>query len=153
MTREEKCIWSINTGYKYDIESGLIYNRYNKLVNTPSKSTGYIQLNIQLEDKTLKLYGHQFAWYWVHKECANEIDHINGARYDNRLCNLRSVTRQQNQWNRTTAKGYHWDKKNKKWRAHITLNKKSINLGHFNTEEQARQAYLDAKQKFHVTLK
>jgi hypothetical protein len=153
MTKEEKCIWAINTGYKYDPESGLIYNRYGKLVKTPTKSTGYIQLNIQLEGKTLKLFGHQFAWYWIHKKCVDEIDHINGVRYDNRLCNLRSVTRQQNQWNRTTAKGYYWCNLKNRYKSQIGMNKKNIYLGYFKTEEEARQAYLNAKEKFHVTLK
>jgi hypothetical protein len=79
-----------------------------------------------------------------------ELDHINGIRNDNRIENLRSVTRQQNQWNRTTAKGYYWDKVKNKWRAELKLNRKKIYLGMFNTEEEARNAYLAAKQIYHV---
>jgi len=151
MTREERCQLAIERGYKYDPESGLIYNRYGKIVNSKYKN-GYIQLGIQIQlpYKTFKLSGHQFAWYWVYKECVSVLDHINGIKNDNRICNLRSVTNQQNQFNRPNVKGYYWHKIANKWHTQIKLNRKIIHLGYFNTEEQARQAYLDAKQKFHV---
>ena len=78
-----------------------------------------------------------------------QVDHINGNRLDNRRCNLRIVTHQQNAFNRTSAKGYRWNKKDKKWVAYIGLNKKYIYLGNYNTEEEARQAYLKAKEELH----
>ncbi len=77
------------------------------------------------------------------------IDHINGNPIDNRRCNLRIVTNQQNQFNRHSAKGYSWQKDSKKWKARIVKNKKTIYLGLFNTESEARQAYLSAKQELH----
>jgi hypothetical protein len=79
-----------------------------------------------------------------------ELDHINGIRNDNRIENLRSVTRSQNQWNRLTAKGYYWDKSKNKYKAHIKFNDKRKFLGLFETEEEARNAYLAAKQIYHV---
>src|SRR5260221_12077554 len=60
-----------------------------------------------------------------------EIDHINGNKLDNRLENLRVVTRSQNAQNRkkrrdgkTTSRFacVTWNKCNKKWRARITVN-------------------------------
>ena len=70
-------------------------------------------------------------------------------RDDNRILNLRSVTHQQNQWNRTKAKGYYFFKRDKKWKSKIYLNNKEINLGTYNTEEEARTAYLQAKEIYH----
>ncbi len=76
------------------------------------------------------------------------IDHINRNKSDNRLENLRIVNCQQNGFNRN-SKGYYFHKKNKKYQSNIYINKEKIYLGEFNTEEEARQAYLDAKQIYH----
>jgi len=78
------------------------------------------------------------------------IDHKNGDKLDNRVKNLRITTQQGNQHNRTTTKGYSWCKKANKYHAQITLNGKNIYLGYYTTEEEARQAYLDAKLKYHT---
>ena len=78
----------------------------------------------------------------------NEIDHINGIRNDNRLCNLREVSRQCNQRNKNIGikkisgvKGVCWDKsKNKsknKWKVQIRINNKTYNIGHFINFDEA----------------
>ena len=148
MTREERCKLAIERGYTYDPETGFIYSKLGKLVNCID-SHGYIVFGFRYEKKILQLKGHQFCWYWIYKKCVEEIDHINGNRMDNRISNLRGVTKQKNQWNRTTAKGYTWFKINNKWRSQIYLNSKKIHLGSFNTEEEARNAYLAAKEIYH----
>ncbi len=78
-----------------------------------------------------------------------QVDHRNGIRHDNRFENLRLVTHQQNQFNYTKALGYSWDKQNNKWQAKIKLDGRTIYLGRFVIEEDARQAYLDAKLIHH----
>lgn len=77
-----------------------------------------------------------------------EVDHINGNRLDNRKENLRFVSRQQNQWNRTKSlnksskyKGVNFHKKSNKWMARIRLNNKEIYLGIFKQEKDAARAY------------
>ena len=147
MTREEKCKLAIERGYTYDPETGLIYSRYGKIIKR--KVNGYIQLLLNNNENKLRLYAHQFAWYLVNTECVEQLDHINGVKTDNRICNLRSVTRQQNAWNRTKAKGYNWHKRDNKWQSQICVNKKVIHLGNYNTEQEARNAYLKAKEIYH----
>lgn len=78
-----------------------------------------------------------------------QVDHIDGNRINNCLSNLRVVTPQQNQWNKTKAKGYYWNKRTQKFKAQIYLNKKLIHLGYFNSEDEARAAYQAAKLVHH----
>ena len=78
------------------------------------------------------------------------IDHINHDRLNNSIDNLRVVTNQQNQFNRSNTKGYTWSKQHKKYQAQIMINRKHKHLGLFDDEESARQAYLDAKKIHHI---
>ncbi len=81
----------------------------------------------------------------------NQVDHIDGDRLNNNINNLRWVSTSENQHNRRTAKGYYWNKQANKWYAKIMANKKPIFLGLYDTEEEARQAYLNAKKIHHPT--
>ena len=73
-----------------------------------------------------------------------QIDHINGIRTDNRIENLRLVTHQQNQCNRLNVKGY---RPLKSGRYQVTITEKGNRkyLGTFESEEEATEAYLQAK--------
>jgi hypothetical protein len=148
MTREEKCDFAIENGYKYDPLTGKIYGMRGKEITRKHK--GYICINLKVRGKNHNLYGHQLAWYYMKDECVEELDHINGIPNDNRFVNLRSVARNENQWNRKTAKGYYYNQREKKWKAQIWFNSMQIHLGYFNTEFEARNAYLQAKEKYHI---
>jgi hypothetical protein len=148
MTREERCKLAIERGFKYNPETGEIFNRHGKKSKPNSK--GYNIVFLRVNKIKYNIQGHQFAWYWVYKECAKEIDHINGIKTDNRICNLRSVTHQQNMCNIKTAKGYYFNNNRRKFRAQIQLNNKAIHLGYYNTEDEAKQAYINAKEKYHI---
>jgi len=78
------------------------------------------------------------------------IDHIKGNKLDNSVEKLRITTHQGNTHNQLRAKGYSWHKQNKKFQAQIKVNKKTIHLGYYDTEEDARQAYLTGKEKYHI---
>lgn len=76
-----------------------------------------------------------------------QVDHINHNTLDNRRCNLRIVTPQQNLYNtraRPNAtsryKGVHWRKDIKKWRVTISLNIRRT-IGYFHSEIEAAKAY------------
>lgn len=78
-------------------------------------------------------------------------DHINSDRLDNRKCNLRTVTQQENMWNRsanmrpskTGLMGAH--EKRSKFVAKITIDGKMRYLGTFTHPEDAHAAYLRAR--------
>ena len=91
-----------------------------------------------------------YAYHNPHWDGVDEIDHINGVRDDNQIENLRVVTSQENNFNNTKARGYYWNKRDKKWTAQIAVNRKKKFLGYFDKEEEAHQAYLKAKEKLHI---
>jgi len=149
MKREEKCEYFIQRGYTYDSETGNIYNRLGEILKA-THSEGYVHIKTSINNKRINLLGHHFAWYSVYGNCdIEQIDHINGVRNDNRIVNLRNVTHQQNSFN-TKSKGYTWNKRANKWHSRIMINSKAIHLGYFTTEEEARNAYLAAKEKMHI---
>ena len=99
----------------------------------------------------LVFLAHNPSWDIYHNPQDNVIDHINNDCLDNRIENLRNVTQQENNFN-SKHKGYTWNKRQKKWVAQISVRKKGIHLGCFDKEEDARDAYLTAKEKYHVIV-
>jgi len=82
-----------------------------------------------------------------------QTDHINSIRTDNRVENLQYITPQQNIQKRKTIngrnmKGYSLNK-NGTYEARINVDNKKFYLGSYDTEEEARKAYIDAKLKYH----
>ena len=150
MTELEKCNELKNRGYIYDPISGIIRNKKNK-VSGHIIAKGYLGLVFMKKGKTFRTYSHRFAWYCEYgKPPVNQIDHINGDRTDNRIENLRDVPHKINHQNRTTAKGYTWSNQHGKWKASIKKDYKHIHLGLFDTEQEARDAYLEAKKIYHT---
>ena len=87
----------------------------------------------------------------IHDVCSdNQVDHIDNCRTNNNNENLRIVNHSQNGQNRPSTKGYYWNKKQQKYQAGIRINNKSIYLGYYDTPEEAREAYLNAKPKYHT---
>jgi len=77
-----------------------------------------------------------------------EIDHINGVVSDNRICNLRDIDRSGNQQNKSNTRGY--SKDGNRYKAMITKDGTHIYLGMYATEQEARNAYLQAKSVLHI---
>jgi len=97
----------------------------------------------------LVYYAHNQDWDIDYEPCDNPIDHIDRDRGNNHISNLCLGTPSLNQQNRSNTKGYYWNKQRQKYQAYIKSNNKSIYIGEYKTEEEARQAYLDAKKLHH----
>jgi hypothetical protein len=128
------------------IQIGSIAGNTNKI--------GYV--TIGLRKKVYK--AHRLAWLYIHGEWPDGlIDHINGDKSDNRLVNLRVVNetgnsenvRKPNKRNKSGFMGVIWFQN--KWRANITINRKTKWLGDYATPEEAHAAYLGAKRLHHAT--
>lgn len=50
--------------------------------------------------------------------------------------------------NTSGVPGVHWDKTGNKWRARIKVSNRLKQVGMFNDLEEAKQAYLKAKEKY-----
>jgi hypothetical protein len=89
--------------------------------------------------------------------CSNNkvVDHINKDKLDNRKNNLRICEQTHNLMNskiskdnKSGYKGVGFHKPSKKWRARITVDKKTIYLGLFNSKEDAIKARREAEIKY-----
>ena len=150
MTTLERCQLAKEKGFFYCPVSGEIRGVYGKIIKNKDRY-GYSMIQLIIEGKKYYILGHRLAWYLHYGHLPfNSIDHIDGVRSNNKIDNLRDVTNQQNQWNKTTAKGYHWDKRKNKFRTQIKINRKVKHLGYYSTEQEARNAYLKAKEIYHV---
>lgn len=107
---------------------------------------GYVTMGRTVDGKYVNILMHRVI---MNPPKGYMVDHINGIKTDNRRCNLRIVTSKENQYNRRDARGYIWHKVNKKWMAYICVDYKFINLGYYDTEEEAKIARENGKQKYH----
>lgn len=113
-----------------------------------AKGHGYVAVEVLRH----YYYVHRIAWLLMTGSWPlHEIDHANGISTDNRWCNLRAATRNQNNHNRRLGrnnrcgfKGVWWQKRRKKWYAKIEMGGTCRHLGSFDNAQDAARAYQDA---------
>jgi hypothetical protein len=103
-----------------------------------------------------KLYlAHRLAFLYAYGRWpAEQIDHINRIKDDNRICNLREATNAQNSINRLTQRnnrlgicGVYFARG--KYVAGVTLNGRTTYLGRFVTAQEAAEAHRLALVSLH----
>jgi len=117
-------------------------------------SGGYIRIGVLGID----FFAHRLAYLFMTGDWpANEVDHINGVRSDNRWGNLRSATCAENRRNCaghpsrliSQFKGVTSEHRSNRFKAQITVNGKTFKLGHFDNEVDASAAYQRAATAMH----
>ena len=143
----------------YDPETGI----FTWLVHRPPIKAGAIAggfvhsyLRIRISGRA---YGsHRLAWLYMTGEWPEEdIDHINGVKHDNRIKNLRNVSRLMNTQNQRRAQSHNTSgllgvsrvESRNKWVATIKFAGKKRHIGYFRTPQEAHDAYIAAKRQLH----
>jgi hypothetical protein len=115
---------------------------------------GYLVLGFDGKD----FYAHRVAWLLHYGQWpTNLVDHVNGVKTDNRILNLREVTKSENAQNQKTScktsetnyLGVHYDTRRGRYVAKIMLNYKTKHIGVFKSAEEAYAAYLLIKRQIH----
>lgn len=140
--------------FSYSPETGLLTWKVSLSNRTKAGDTvrgkspdGYYRVGIHG-----KVYlAHRIIWVLIHGSAPQyDIDHIDGDPSNNRLDNLRDVSRSANITNQhkrrpktnSPLKGAYWDKNAKRYMSQITVNGQRKYLGYFDTAEQAHEAYM-----------
>lgn len=99
---------------------------------------------------------HRLIFLLEHGYLPKEIDHINGDRQDNRIENLREVTRSENQFNKAMCsnntsgfRGVSWHNHSKAWVVRVCTKGKSKIVGYFKDLELAGLVADEARNLYH----
>jgi len=143
----------------YDPDTGLFTRKVAVNYNAKAgdcvgcDSRGYLLVNVD----GVKHYLHRLAWLYVHGYMPKEIDHINRDGRDNRISNLREVTRSENTFNqglrmdnKSGVKGVRWRADRSKWEARVKALGSVQVLGLFDTKEEAVTVRLKAEVTYGV---
>ena len=140
----------------YLAPEGILINiKTRKVVGTPG-THGYLRVGINNKVYLVhRIVYYMYYGYWPE----NDIDHINKISYDNRICNLREVSRSCNLRNSklsknncTGIKGVSWHKKDTSWAVSIHFKNNRIYIGSFKNFINAVKARYYAEQKFGYTV-
>ena len=109
-------------------------------------------LQFAVNNKRYNIKRSHFAYFMLTDKIADIIIHLNGDKTDNRFWNLKAVPWEYKLQNQTTQGFIRLP--NGKFGAQVsyTENGKRINkwLGCFETKEEARQRYLEEKERIHL---
>lgn len=148
--------------FTYDRETGVLYWRIrdrntirHKYVAGSSKGTRDGYSHVRFMGKIHPTHRIIMMLCFGHIPEDAEIDHINHVRDDNRLCNLRFVTRSENSKNQSVSSksttgvtGVYFSKARKKYIAQIKISQEVIYLGSYDTLEGAAEARRQADKEF-----
>lgn len=130
------------------VKDGVIFYRSNNKPVTGSLNKGYKWLKNSFLPKQIGY--HRALWILVHGDIDDDlvVDHINRNTVDNRLENLRAISRSQNAMNakgksgakyaKNVYKDYSY-KKITKYRAQVTFDGKRVHVGGYDSPEEAEE--------------
>lgn len=146
---------------RYDVVTGRFYWR-NPTTNSirPGDVAGRKDRNKYTSIMVcgVRYQAHRLVWLWFFGVFPDgQLDHRNGRRSDNRLCNLRVARPGENHQNIAPRKdsvfgllGITRHSDGVRWRAQIAHQKRKRHLGVFDSPQDAHEAYLRAKAELHT---
>jgi hypothetical protein len=123
---------------------------------------GYIYHGLSGYGKTKKFKLHRLMalTFIPNPDNKKEVNHIDGNPKNNFMYNLEWVSHFENQshkvksWNRSSKYlGVTYNKREKKWKAQIQINKKKYSLGSYNLEYEAYQARVNFEKEKNIINK
>lgn len=101
---------------------------------------------------------HRLVYLYFHGHVPKYIDHIDQNPRNNKIENLRGISKRDNTyntqklWSHNTSgvRGVSWDKTNQKWTVRFKHNKKYLFLGYFDDIEEAKKARLQKEKEFPI---
>jgi hypothetical protein len=153
--------WAAIDGYiNYEVSWwGRVRNtRTGRILKPQTSGPGYLMVRLSKNGKALIHYIHKLvAREWVgnpeEKRC---VDHVDGSRTNNHWENLRYATHSENLMNKrghkncsSVYKGVSFDKNSGKWVVRIKVAGVNKNMGLFNIEREAAEAYNAAAVEFY----
>ena len=147
-----------NELFHYEPSSGKLIRK----VTTGNRALAGTEVACGASKNKYKFVHHNKKAYCVHRicmllaygECPKnvQIDHINHNRGDNRLCNLRFVTNEENSKNHSANKnntsgitGVYYNKAKRKFQAYIMLNYRNKYIGRYDSLDDAARARKSAE--------
>ena len=150
-----------NELFRYDPISGKLFwkkrtnNHMKEDLEAGSQDSRYGYLRVNIKGKSYAVHRVILVLSGIEVGDGLFVDHINHDRTDNRLENLRVVTKEQNtrnlslyKKNETGYPGVYQHKTTKRYIAHIRVNNKKHHLGCFKTLEEAAAARAEAEIKY-----
>ena len=146
--------------FHYDAESGMLLWRYGNGRNVKPwqqakapNGQGYYTVKINGTNYRV----HRLIWLYVYGDFPKEdIDHKNRIRNDNRLCNLRAVSRTDNcqnislpNHNKSGHIGVSWFELRKTWTVYVKVNKKNKWLGYYKNLDDAIAARKAGEKQYY----
>lgn len=137
---------------RYDAETGRLFWRVGRRGVKAGDEAGCaagLGRGGHLCYRLIKLDGRQYlahrvAWLMAHGRWPENIIHVNGDGLDNRRSNLRAVSDRevgeiaaQQKKNASCFTWMHWYKSREKWKVYMKANRRRVNIGYFDTKEEA----------------
>jgi len=135
---------------KQEVTSLLTGNKLKNSLTTNKrkKEKNYYRISFTKNNKHYTLLLHRLLFYCKYGYLPKLVDHKDTNPQNNKIENLRELNSSGNKRNSykrenctSIYKGVHYSEKCKKWIAKLTLNLKTIHIGHFDNEDDAGQAY------------
>lgn len=146
----------------YDFEAG----RFSWLVDRTGGTKAGDEAGCVLPDgyRSVRVLGrnyheHRLAWFYCFGDWPRQqIDHIDGDKQNNRICNLRDAPVVVNAQNlrrghvdsKSGLLGVTWNSVRSMWRAMINVNGRQRFIGETSCKYAAHEAYLCAKKGLHA---
>lgn len=145
----------LKTKVRYSPDTGEFFwkefcgGRCRKGLRAGSQINGYWELRF----KRHRIYAHRFVFYLMHGYLPKQIDHIDGDKLNNKVCNLRATTNRINSLNKKAHRAGRLPGANlhggKYWQsAFLYPDGNRKHLGSFKTEKEAHERYMEEVRRY-----